>query len=113
MSARLPAGRLDRVVTLLEPGVGVDDGFTTKPGAFASMGTRRASVQPEYRAEKLEALGLVGKSVITVRLRSDSKTRTLTEEHGVRYKGKDHSLVGRPIELGRNEGIELVAVALD
>ncbi len=109
----LRAGKLDRVVTLLQMGEGVDDGYTTTPGGFEAIGTRRASVQPEYRPERLEALGLVGKSVITVRLRSDSTTRALTEEHGVRYKGRDHALVGRPIEIGRAEGVELTAVAVD
>lgn len=112
MSGMLRAGKLNRVVSLLAKGTGTDDGYTTKPGAFATIGKRRASVQPEYRPERLEALGQTGKAVIIVRVRSDSMTRSLTEEHGVRYKGDDYELLGRPIELGNNEGFELTAAAL-
>lgn len=113
MTKFVTASKLDRTVELFAPGAAVDDGFTTKPGPPVSLGTRRASVRAEYRPERLEALGLTGKSVITVWLRSDSLTRALTEENTLAFEGRAHELVGRPVELGRREGIELVAVAVD
>jgi head-tail adaptor len=107
------AGELDRIVRLLRPGVGADNGIERVEAGFAVVGKRYAKVMPEYRPEKQEALGLVGKKVIKAWVRYDSLTSTITATWGLLYKGETYELVGEPTEIGRREGMELVAVAAD
>lgn len=112
MSGAVRAGALDRKITLLRPGAGIDDGFTTKPGGPEVAGTRRASVKVEKGGELFQAEQVRGKRVLSVWLRYDSLTRTIGEDWRVEHDGRDYELVAPPVEVGRREGIELMVVAV-
>ncbi len=107
------AGQLDRQVRLLRRTSGTDNGIEITPGGFEAVATRFARVMPEYRAEKLQALGLVGQKVIRVWLRFESVAAQVNSTWALEYEGEPYELVGEPTEIGRREGLELVAVASD
>ena len=107
------AGQLDRQVRLLRHSPGSDNGIEIVPGGFEAVATRFARVMPEYRAEKLQALGLVGQKVIRVWLRFESVAAQIDSTWALEYQGEPYELVGVPTEIGRREGLELVAVASD
>ena len=106
------AGALDRRVTLLSPAPGADNGIEVVSPGFVPAGDRFASVRPEFRQERVDALGLTGKRVISVWLRWDSLTRTVDASWGLSYEGETFEIAGEPVEIGRRERIELTAVAV-
>lgn len=108
----IPAGKLDRRVTIFAPGAVVDDGFTDRPGDAEEAGSRLAWVKPVRGSERFEAEGREGKRVMRFWFRSDSLTRTITEEHALELDGRRYQITG--IEtIGRREGVEVQAVAAD
>lgn len=102
------AGNLDRRVEILRASAGVDDGYTMKPGGLAAIATRWASVKPLTGRERIAAGGVEARSELTIWLRWDSVSKTITEKDAIRYQGEDYELVGSPIEIGNREGVELV-----
>ena len=107
------AGTLNRTVELLKRGPGTDNGIEVVPGNFVVAGARLASVKPELRNETTQALGLAGQKVQRIWLRHDSLTRTVNAKWAVRFEGETYELAAEPVEIGRREGVELIAVASD
>lgn len=109
--SKIRAGTLNRRIVILRAGAPVDDGYTTKPGTRAEIGRRNASIMPETRSEKLQALGVRAERAIRVWLRFDSLSRTLSAKDAVQWEGQIYEIMGAPMEIGRREGIEFTAVA--
>lgn len=107
----IKAERLDRQVTLLRRGAPVDDGLTRVPGAWASIGTRWASVKPRMGREPVLAGSRAGEAVQSVWMRFDELTRTIVETDAVEIEGRRFEIVAPPIEVGRMQGIEVLIVA--
>lgn len=104
------AGRLDRRVTILRTQAAADDGWQTVPGAFVSIGRRNASLRPVRGNERFEDLRRDARSVMSLWLRSDSLTRTITAKDAILADGVKYALVAPPVEVGRREGVELFLV---
>lgn len=107
------AGTLNRTVELLKRGPGTDNGIEVVPGNFIVAGARLASVKPEQRVERTQALGLTGQKALRIWLRHDSLSRTIDAKCGVRFEGETYEMAVEPVEIGRREGVELIAVASD
>lgn len=104
---RIRAGNLDRVVFLLRRGDADHDGFRPKPGAWAQLGKRKASIRPARGSESVEQQGTVARAELTVWLRSDELTRSLTALDGIAVDGQRYELTAPPVMIGRREGVEL------
>lgn len=111
MSKLINAGKLDRRVTVLRQGAAVDDGFTRVPGAWASIGSRWASVKPRMGREPVQVGSRAGEAVQSVWMRFDELTRTITAADAIEIEGQRFEIVAPPIEVGRREGIEVLIVA--
>lgn len=111
MSGLIRGGSLDRRVTILRQAKSTHDGLQNLPGAFAPIGTRSASVKPVTGRETVENLAKDGRSPVTIWLRFDTLTRSITERDAIEHDGKRYQIVAPPMEVGRREGIELIAVA--
>lgn len=106
------AGLLDRRVTIQRQGEPVDDGVTTKPGAWADIGTRKAQVIRSRAREIFENLGREAEVPITFVMYSDTLTRTMVTTDRIVFEGKNFDIKSIN-EIGRREGIEVVALAND
>jgi head-tail adaptor len=104
----MKAGTLDRRVSILRLADPVDDGFTVAQ-EFEPLGERRCRVVYQTGKEAVEAAGKDGMAAIRFHVRYDSLTRTITEEDVLDYEGARFAIVAPPIELGRREGLELIA----
>jgi head-tail adaptor len=104
----MQAGGFDRRVTLLRLGAAVDDGYTSSQ-EFEPLADRWCKVIYQTGKEAVEAAGKDGMAAIRFRLRFDSVTRTLSEEDALEYEGARFAIVAPPLEIGRREGLELVA----
>ena len=102
------AGALDRRVTLLRLGAAVDDGYTSVQ-EFEALAVRWCRVIYQTGKEAVEAAGKDGMASVRFRVRHDSVTSTLTEQDALEYEGARYAIVAPPIELGRREGLELIA----
>ncbi len=107
------AGSLDRRVTLLRRGPDIDDGMGRAPGPWLRLGKRWASIKPLWRGEELASQGLSSRREISVWLRLDVKTRTVTAQDALAIDGLIYLLTGEPVMVGRREAIELRAMASD
>lgn len=105
-------GRLDRRVTLLAPSAGVDDGYTTTPGGWASAGVRWAQYIPGTAREVFEASGREAELPAIFVVRKDSVTSTITPTWRLTFETKTYHVLGVE-EIGRREGIRIRAVADD
>lgn len=108
----MKAGQLDRTITLLQPGAVTDDGYTEKAGAHTSAGTRKARLMPASPQEGFELQGLVGKSLASFMVRSDSLTRTVDATWKLQYGSVRYDVIG-VTESGRLDGLVIEAVADD
>jgi len=106
------AGKLDRIITLLQPGAETDDGYTTKAGAHTSAGTRHAHLMPGSPAEAFELQGRVAKSLAKWLVRADPLTSTIDATWKVEYDGKRYEVIG-VTESGRRDGLIIETVADD
>ena len=61
----------------------------------------------------IEALGIAGRAELSVWLRFDPVTRTITERDAIDYSGTRYEIVAPPVEIGRGEGIELFLGSAD
>jgi head-tail adaptor len=104
----MDAGALDRRVTLLRLGAAVDDGYTPTQ-EFETLAERWCKIIYQTGKEAVEAAGKDGMAAVRFRLRFDSLTRTLTEEDALEYEGARFAIVAPPLEIGRREGLELIA----
>lgn len=111
MSGLIRGGQLDRRVTILRQGPPTHDGLQNLPGAFAPIGIRSASVRPAMGREAVEHNQKDGRAPVSIWMRFDSLTRTLTETDAIELAGRTYEIVAPPIEVGRGEGIEVLAVA--
>lgn len=107
----LRSGNLDRLVDLLEYMPGEDDGYGEGPGEWSAFETRWCSVKPKMGREAVNAAGRDGLRVMSFWFRWDSVTASLTEAHGLLFDGQRYELTAPPIEIGRRDGIEVLAVA--
>lgn len=109
----LPAGKLDRRVTIYRPADSTDDGYTTKPGGPPVVYARRwAWAQPAKGAERVEALGREGKRLMSFWLRWDALTRAIKETYTIELDGLTYEITGvNPV--GRREGVEVLGIAGD
>ncbi len=104
----MKAGTLDRRLLLLRLGDPVDDGLDVAQ-EFEPLAERFCKVVYQAGKEAIEAAGKDGMAAIRFHVRYDSVTRTLTEEDALEYEGAQYAIVAPPIELGRREGLELIA----
>jgi hypothetical protein len=107
------AGNLRSVVYLLRRGPDQDNGYGKSPGAWRLLGKRMASVQPVRSGEAFDSAGISARRESSLWLWHDSAAAGMTAEDGVAINGVVYHLVDQPREVGRGEGIELVAVASD
>lgn len=112
----IKAERLDRRVTVLAMSAGSDDGYGAEPGDWAEVGgagngTRWASVKPRMGREAAEAAGREGRTVMSFWFRYDELTSTITAAHALQLDGQRYGIIAPPIEVGRRDGIEVLAVA--
>lgn len=107
----ISAGRLDRRVKILRRLASSDDGYGTQPGDWALLAERWASVRPRMGKENPEAGGMTARAVTSFWLRFDEVTREITELDAVELDGVRYEIVVPPLQVGRREGIELLAVA--
>lgn len=104
------AGTLNRRIALLRQAAPVDNGYEEMPGGWQLLGHRMASVKVLPRREGGEGEGKVARREISLWLRHDSLTRTLTAEDALVHEGALYQLQAEPAEIGRREGVELIAV---
>lgn len=108
----MKAGKLDRIITLMQPGSVTDDGYTERAGAHTSAGTRKAHLMPGSPAEQFELQGRVAKQLARWLVRSDSLTRTIDATWKVQYGTARYDVIG-VTEQGRNDGLVIETVADD
>jgi head-tail adaptor len=111
--ARIPAGRLNRAVIIQRQGAAEHDGYSRKPGAWAQLGTRLASVRPARGREGEEGQGRSGVALMSFWMRWDSLTSTITERDALIFEGRRYQITSPPMEIGRREGIEIFAIAAE
>lgn len=107
----MDAGRLDRRVTLLARQAVQEVRFGTQVVTWVAVQTVWAQVTPMLpsRAERIAEGIEIARQPIRVRMRwrNDVTTAMALEFEGRRYR-----IVGGPAELGRREGIEIMAELL-
>jgi head-tail adaptor len=108
----IQAGRLDRRVTLLRPGATVDDGYSAAPGPPEVAGRRWASVRAARGGEGFESAQREGRRLLSFWLRWDRLTATIDASWEIEHDGRRHQVTGVS-EIGRREGVELLAVAAE
>lgn len=107
----MQAGKLDRRVAIYRPGDPVDDGYTeTRP--MALLDTRWCQVIPMSGREVIEAAGKDGERMTRFRFRWDEVTSTLSETDELEDGGVRYAITGPMIEIGRREGVEVVAASV-
>lgn len=103
------AGPLKYRVAILRQGLPVDNGITTKPGEWSSIGTRKASMVRARGREVVQAEGRDPEYPVTFTMRADSFTRSITEQDRIEFRGRAYHLSSvLPNEDG---GIECVGTA--
>lgn len=108
----MQAGKLDRRVGIYRAGLPEDDGYTTLPGEPALVATRWCQVIPQTGREVIEADGKDGQRMSRFRFRWDELTSTLSETDELDHDGERYAITGPLIELGRREGVEVIAASL-
>lgn len=104
----MDAGILDSRVTLLVRTASQEGRFGTQVTSWTPLATVWAQVTPMLpsRAERVADGIEIARQPIRVRMRwRDDIDTTMAIEHD----GKRYRIVGGPAELGRREGIEIVA----
>lgn len=101
-------GRLDRRITLLRRDTTVDD-WNQQVDTYTTVATIWAEVRDAGAKEREEAdqKVTVRPKVFTIRHRSD-----VTTMHRITYEGDTYEITGFT-EIGRKEGLRIMAVARD
>lgn len=107
------SGRLDRRVTIQRRGPDVDDGYTKKPGDWQDVATRWASVKPARGREVMEAEGQSGIAPMSFWFRYDAVTAGVTAQMALVHDGQRYEITAPAMEVGRRQGIEVIALASD
>lgn len=105
----IPAGQLDRRITILKPGSFGDDGYGNDVPSWDDYRTVWARVtQPLGR--EVVASGRVGEqSTATVLLRDSTEIRAVTTKDAVRYAGEVWNIRSGPVPLVKYHGfVELL-----
>jgi len=105
----MQAGRLDRQI-VLKSYAEVKDSFGGITESYSDVATVWAEVTP-LRGNQFFAAQQVNSAITTkfrIRYRSDVDARWR-----IGFKGKEYDIVGVPSEIGRNEGLEIMAKARD
>lgn len=105
------AGKLDRRVTLWRRGPVQDDGYGSTQ-IMEPIATRWAAVIPQTGREVIEAGGKDGERVSRFHFRYDSVTATISETDELAHDGARYAVTGPTIEIGRREGIEVLAASI-
>lgn len=111
--SRIPAGRLDRRVTVLRAAPSGHNGLELSPGELQVLCHRYASIKPARRREAFDAHGTEARAELTAWLRFDDATRTIRATDKVVLDERPYELTGAPMEVGRGYAIELLLVADD
>lgn len=107
----MDAGRLDRRVGIYRAGPDTDDGYTSAPGEPALLATRWCQVLPQSGREVVEAAGKDGERLTRFRFRYDEVTSAILETDELDHDGTRYAITGPLIELGRREGVEIIAAS--
>lgn len=102
------SGRMDRQITLMQPTTTYND-YGEPVNSFAAHSTIFANVQQSGSKEAYQA----GKAVdidAVFRIRYMS---AITETWQIVYDSVTYEIVGRPKELGRQDGLELMGRAIE
>lgn len=108
----MKSGKMRRRVSILRQGAPTDDGYTTLPGAWASIGERYAQDIRSRGREVFENNGTEAEMPMTFLLRFDSLTRTIATTDRIEFEGKQYDLKSVN-EIGFRDGVECVGIASD
>ncbi|MGB3844305.1 MAG: head-tail adaptor protein [Sphingopyxis sp.] len=108
----MAAGRRDRRVSIQRTGEAVDTGYTTKPGAWSEIASRKAQIIWPKGGEVFAQQGREAIYPATFNLPCDSVTATITTADRIVYRGRAYDLKSVN-EIGRRTGIECVGTAGD
>ena len=100
------SGDLDKTIEL-QYAVTVQDAFGEPVETWATLATVAAKVQPQRGSERFTAEQVVGKAVVTFKLRYRTDLSVLNR---IRYNSRDYD-IHDVRELGRREGLEIDASA--
>lgn len=100
------AGDLDRTIELQSVST-VQNSFGEPVETWATFATVAAKVSPQRGDERFTAQQIVGKAVVTFKLRYRTDVTVLNR---IRYVGRDYD-IHDVRELGRREGLEIDASA--
>lgn len=106
------AGKLDRRVGIYRAGSSTDDGYQVVPGAMALVATRWCHVAHQSAREIVQADGKDGQRLTRFLFRWDDVTSSLTELDELEHDGERYAITGPLIEVGRREGVEVVAATI-
>ena len=105
----MQAGKLDRQIKLLRYSEGTDNiGGVSE--TYTEFATVWASVK-DLRGSQMLAAQQTNSMITTkfqIRYRTD-----LDAKDRIEWKGKQYEIVGTPIEIGRNDGLEIMGKARD
>lgn len=90
----MDAGKLDRRVTLQRLGAASDDGFTTLPGAWATLATVWGQFLPLSASERAQAGETASFEKARIRIRKDSSWADLNAEDAFQLGGQTYNIVG-------------------
>lgn len=107
----ISAARLDRRVSILRRGDPVDDGRAERPGDWVLIGHRFASMKQRIGREENAAAGSDGVTPTSFWFRFDEMTRGIKTTDAIEYRGERYTILAPAVELGRMEGVEVVARA--
>ena len=105
----MQAGKLDRQI-ILKSYAEVTDTFGGITETYTDVATVWASVQ-DLRGNQFFAAQQINSGITTkfrIRYRSDIDARWR-----ISFKGKEYDIIGVPVEVGRNESLEIMAKARD
>jgi head-tail adaptor len=105
------AGRLDRLISVQRAAV-VDDGFQTRPGAWAEIAKLPAAYAPAKGSERYEMSSRRAEMPVGFHIRWSPQAAGFTTSDRVLYQGKPYDIISI-VELGRHDTLELQCVGSD
>ncbi len=106
----MQAGSLDRQIQLLRYTPTAADGFGSADETYVCFAVVWASVM-DLRGTQFIAAQQTNSGITTkfkIRHRTD-----LTARDRIEFNGRQYEIIGAPIEIGRNEGLEIMGKARD
>ncbi len=110
----LDAGAMDRRIRIERPEM-IDDGHQTRPGDWEPLATVWAHYLPARGQEAREMMGREATLPATFRVRWRASLADLGAGDRLRFPAPSGAVfdIQSAVEIGRREGIEIVAVAGD